>query len=147
MVGPLLPRRERRVFTDSSAYLALLDRRDEHHAEATGILQQLARMRFRPYTTNAVIIEAHALILSTMGREVATRFLREMERGTTTIIRARAADEARARAIIYAYTDKDFSFTDALSFAVMEWLGITRAFTFDRDFAQYGFSVVAPQQL
>jgi uncharacterized protein len=140
----ILPRRERRAFTDSSAYLAVLDRRDEHHAAALAILGQLARERFRSFSTTAVIIEAHALILSTMGRAVATRFLQDMERGSTTIIRVRAADEARARAIIYRYTDKDFSFTDAISFAVMERLGITRAFTFDHDFAQYGFTVLAP---
>ena len=144
MAAALLSQRERRVFSDSSAYLALLDRRDEHHAAAVAILEQLVRARFRPYTTNVVVIETHALILSSMGRTVATQFLRDMERGTTTIIRARASDEIRARAIIYRYADKDFSFTDAISFVVMERLGITRAFTFDDDFTQYGLTVLTP---
>jgi predicted nucleic acid-binding protein len=39
---PPLPLRERRVFVDSSAYLALLDADDEHHSDATQILNQLA---------------------------------------------------------------------------------------------------------
>jgi hypothetical protein len=42
-----LPLRERRVFVDSSAYLALRDRTDEHHEEAVAILRALARLRFR----------------------------------------------------------------------------------------------------
>jgi len=63
------------------------------------------------------------------------------------VVRARAADEVRARHIIYQYDDKAFSMTDAISFAVMERLHITRAFTFDRHFAQYGFTVLTPDLL
>jgi uncharacterized protein len=52
------------------------------------------------------------------------------------------ADVERAKAIIYQYDDRDFSLTDATSFAVMERLRIPTAFTFDRHFAQYGFTVL-----
>ena len=38
------PLRERRIFVDSSSYLALLDRDDEHHDEAIEILQALAML-------------------------------------------------------------------------------------------------------
>lgn len=137
-------RRDRSVFTDSSAYLALIDHRDEHHADAIAILRRLAAERARLYTASTIVIEAHALILSTMGRDAATRFLRQMERSTIVVVRARATDEARGRAILYTYADKEWSYTDAISFAVMERLGIARAFTFDRDFAQYGWTVLRP---
>jgi predicted nucleic acid-binding protein len=46
-------------------------------------------------------------------------------------------DEARAREIIAAYHDKDFSYCDAASFAVMERLGLPRALAFDIHFRQY----------
>ncbi|SHF68103.1 PIN domain-containing protein [Desulfofundulus australicus DSM 11792] len=46
------------------------------------------------------------------------------------------------REIIKKYRDKDFSFTDATSFAVMYRYGINLAFTFDRHFKQYGFETV-----
>jgi predicted nucleic acid-binding protein len=65
-----------------------------------------------------------------------------MEESPTTLVWVTPADVARARTIIYQYTDKDFSLTDATSFAVMERLGLRLAFTFDRDFAQYGFTVL-----
>lgn len=139
--------RERRVFVDSSAYLALLDRDDEHHTESIKILHLLAAQRYRQFTSNVLVVEGHALILSTLGTAVGQAFLRGLEASSTTVIRVRASDEERARDIVYRYTDKDFSLADAISFVVMERLQITRAFTFDRHFAQYGFTVVTPKTL
>ncbi len=139
---PLPPLRERRVFVDSSVYLALLDEDDEHHRHATQILNQLANARYRQFTTNVLLIESHALILSVLGRAQAAQFLTDMQESHTVIVRVRASDEARAKHILFQYADKDFSFADAISFAVMERLGIRLAFTFDRDFAQYGFTVL-----
>jgi predicted nucleic acid-binding protein len=139
---PLPPLRERRVFVDSSVYLALLDQDDEHHHPATQIVHQLAQARYRQFTTNILLIESHALILSVLGRAQAARFLKDMEESNTVVIRVRASDEARAKQILFQYEDKDFSFADATSFAVMERFAIRLAFTFDRDFAQYGFTVL-----
>ena len=140
-----LPLRERRVFVDSSAYLALLDVDDEHHREAREIIQELAQARYRQFTTNVLLIESHALILSVLGRGRAAQFLKDMEESNTVVIRARAADEERAKQILFQYTDKDFSFADCISFAVMERLALRLAFSFDRDFAQYGFTVLPIQ--
>src|SRR5919202_4171582 len=140
-----LPLRERRGFVDSSAYLALLDTDDEHHRAAIATIQELAESRYRQFTTNVLLIESHALILSVLGRDRAAQFLQDMAESNTVVIRVRAADEERAKQILFQYTDKDFSFADALSFTVMERLGIRLAFTFDRDFAQYGFTVLPVQ--
>jgi predicted nucleic acid-binding protein len=42
------------------------------------------------------------------------------------------------------YDDKAFSLTDATSFGVMERLGTSQAFTFDRNFLQYGIPPLSP---
>jgi uncharacterized protein len=139
---PPLGLRERRVFVDSSVYLALLDVDDEHHSQATQLVHQLAQQRYRQFITNVLLIESHALILSVLGRRQAAQFLKDMEESKTVIIRVRATDEERAKQILFQYDDKDFSFADAISFAVMERLDIRLAFTFDRDFAQYGLTVL-----
>jgi predicted nucleic acid-binding protein len=55
-------------------------------------------------------------------------------------------DEVRAREIIFRYVDKDFSYVDATSFAVMERLGIEEALTLDNHFRQYGWRVL-PERL
>jgi predicted nucleic acid-binding protein len=140
----VIPRssRERRAFVDSSAYLALLDSDDDHHREAATILSRLIDGRYRLYTTNSVVIEAHALILSTLGIARASSFLRDIENSRMVVVRTRASDERLAQEVIFRYDDKRFSFTDAISFVVMERLGIAYAFSFDRNFAQYGLQLL-----
>lgn len=141
---PTVPRqlRERRVFVASSAYLALLDEDDDHYSEAVAVLNRLADQRFRQIPTNIVLIEAHALILSNLGIRRASQFLRDMGDSSTVVVRGRASDEYRAKQILFQYADKDFSFTDAISFALMERLRIPYAFTFERHFAHYGFESI-----
>ncbi len=60
------------------------------------------------------------------------------------IVRVSQRDEQQAQAIILRYDDKNFSYTDATSFAVMERLRIGPAFTFDHNFAQYGIEMIGP---
>src|SRR5919197_1849003 len=100
---PPLPLRERRVFVDSSAYLALLDTDDEHHKEAIDTVQELAEARYRQFPTNVLLIESHALILSVLGRDRAAQFLQDMQESNTVVIRARAADEERAKQILFPH--------------------------------------------
>lgn len=44
--------------------------------------------------------------------------------------------------IFDTYADKDFSFVDCSSFAIMKERGIQKAFTFDRHFQQFGFTIL-----
>ena len=100
-------------------------------------------------TTNWIIAETHALVLTRLGRARALQMLEQFDvdagSGQMITIGIERDDELQARAIIRRYDDKDFSLTDATSFAVMERLGIPTAFTFDRNFAQYGLDVLSPQ--
>jgi predicted nucleic acid-binding protein len=141
------PLRQRRVFVDASAYLAILDEDDAHYAEAAEILPWLAANSFRQFTTNIIIIETYSLVLSALGTSEARKFLRDMSDSHTIVVRANARDEERAKAILFKYIDKDFSFVDAISFAVMERLNISSAFAFDRHFAQYGFAIVTAKKI
>lgn len=59
------------------------------------------------------------------------------------VLRVREDDEATGLAIIRRYRDKEFSMTDATSFAVMERLRLHWAFSFDSDFRQYGWNIFA----
>ncbi|MFN8531920.1 MAG: PIN domain-containing protein [Dehalococcoidia bacterium] len=137
----------RRVLVDTSAYFMLSDADQAQHAVAASLITQLGDQRWRLFTTNFILAETHALFLARLGRSFAWRILTEIDQSATVLVRVSAADERRAREILRRYTDKDFSYTDATSFAVMERLRIPAAFTYDRDFAQYGFPPLVLDQL
>jgi uncharacterized protein len=132
----------RRVLIDSAAYYAILDQQERTHPQAATVLNRLAVERWRLFTTNFIMAEAHALILGRLGYYHATRFLRQFEAGATIVLRVRQADEERARQVIYQYHDKSFSMTDATSFVLMERHRISVAFTFDHNFVQYGYQTL-----
>lgn len=131
-----------RLLVDSSAYFALLDRDDSYHSQALAIQSRLIVEGWRLFTTSFVLAETHALLLNRLSQHIATAFLRNLEQATTTLVWVTRADVQRAKEIIYQYDDKDFSLTDATSFAIMERLGITTAFTFDQHFTQYGLTIL-----
>ena len=129
------------VFVDTSGIAAAMNAKDRHHEAAKQIFLRLAEEQCVLVVTNYVRAETHGLLVQRAGREVALRFL---EDGSWAVERVEPEDEERALQILRQYRDKDFSFTDATSFAVMERLGITQAVSFDRHFRQYGWRVLEP---
>jgi uncharacterized protein len=107
-------------------------------------LRSLGTARSDLITTNFIRAEAHTLCLVRDGRITALRLLDTLEQGGFRIVNVTPADEQLASVIIRRYADKNFSFTDATSFSVMDRLHIRTAFAFDENFEQYGLSVLAP---
>ena len=136
---------DRRVFIDTSACYAAADQRDADHAAVANTMQRLIADRRMPITTNAVLFELHGLMLNRISREVGRATLVAL-RASQTIVRVRERDERRAEQILTRYDDKDFSITDALSFAVMERLHIRTAFSLDRHFIQYGWQTISMEE-
>lgn len=131
-----------RVFVDASAFIALGVTRDQFHQEALSIRLRLTRAGSALFTTNFILAEVHAMLVSRRGAVPAIRYLRDIDRSSVTVVRVREDDESKARDTLERYSDKTFSLTDALSFVVMESLGIATAFSFDSDFTQYGFTTL-----
>jgi len=134
------------VLVDSSAFFAIVDDSDAHHRDAEDILDHLTRAGAKLVTTNFVLAETNALIIARTRRaDIALSFLTSTYASEfIELVRVTETDEQRALAILAKYQDKLFSFTDALSFAVMERMEITHAFSFDNDFTQYGFITLTP---
>jgi uncharacterized protein len=135
----------RNVFVDTSFYVAFVYPKDANHREALTIARELATNRVGLTTTNVVATETHGLVLARAGRDAALRTLQQIYATRELLIRIDDADEGRAMEILAQYDDKDFSFADATSFAVMERLGIDTAVAFDRHFAQFGWQVLSSE--
>lgn len=130
----------KRVFVDSGGFFALLAREDRFHERARTLFQRANSENWRLVTTNAVVIETYALILTRAynGRQNAIGFLDMMMTDAYQIERIRKGDEEAAIRLVRGHQDKSYSLCDALSFVVMERLGIHEAIAFDRHFHEYG---------
>ena len=78
-----------------------------------------------------------------IGHQEAIVFLESMT--TSPRIRKIYSDrvlEEKAEDILRKYQDQDFSYTDAVSFAVMKHYEIRQAFSFDEHFITAGFILI-----
>jgi uncharacterized protein len=131
----------KRVFVDTGGFVALLVAEDHMHERATALFKTASLDRWTLVTTNAVLIETHAVLLTRArdGRRVALSFVDAVQSSPALLVeRISSDDETRAVALIRGHTDKSYSFCDALSFVVMDRLGIAEAIAFDRHFREYG---------
>ena len=58
------------------------------------------------------------------------------------LVRGTAGDEQQAWKLFQARSDKDYSYTDCVSFVMMQRLGVTTAAALDEDFSREGFEAL-----
>lgn len=129
-----------KVLVDSGAVFALLCRNDANHSAARAALRQMQKRRALPLLTNYIVAEAHALLNARLGPDAARMWVRN---NIWPVERAGEEDEKRAREILLTGRGGDCTLTDAVSFAMMERLGIDAAFTFDENYARCGYRVLS----
>lgn len=130
----------RAVFVDTSAWYALTDAGDVHHAQAAYHLRRLFTERRALVTTNFVVSETYTLLRVRLGHIIAQDFLRRSrESASTRRVFVTEAWEEAAEELLVRYDDQDFSYVDATSFVAMQRLKLQEALAFDRHFALLGF--------
>lgn len=131
------------IFVDTGGWIAISDTADHYHAPASAFYRRISRERRRLVSTNLVVAETYRLVLYTAGYRSAIRFLAAIERGVEVdrlrLVYSSPDVEVDARQILRQYDDQTFSYTDAVSFAVMRALGLADAFAFDKHFSTMGF--------
>jgi predicted nucleic acid-binding protein len=117
-----------------------MDERDQWRQDAMREMASLKAQRRSLVTTNWVLAETYTGLVDRIARGAIAR-LRAMVEGST-LVRViwidRLLEELAWRKFLQ-YDDKDVSMVDCTSFVVMEQLGLSTAFTFDRHFLQVGF--------
>ncbi|MBI2028836.1 PIN domain-containing protein [Candidatus Gottesmanbacteria bacterium] len=130
------------IFVDSSMWKTLVDPKDDFYQKASKIWERLKQENVRLLTTNYILDEAFTLIRARCGIN-SVKLLRDnlvSDWKAVKIIRVLTIDEGKA----WNWFLKDWSnlsFTDCVSFAVMERLALKRVATFDQHFARAGFKI------
>jgi predicted nucleic acid-binding protein len=132
------------VFVDTSAWYPLLLRKHPDHARLAAQLRTLVKRGQRVVTTNLIVAETHALVMRRVGADSALTFVQTVRQPPNVVVHSTADLETTAvHSWLERYGDHDFSFTDAVSFAVMTERGIDAAMTLDHHFEVAGFRMLA----
>lgn len=122
------------TFVDSGAWIALFVEVDLHYLAAN---EWLANNSDRLVTSDYVVDEVLTLINARYRRQTALQVGEALvEQRMAGLVFLTEDDFSRAWGIFRSHNDKGWSFTDCTSYALMQRLGITRAFAFDRHFSQ-----------
>jgi predicted nucleic acid-binding protein len=138
-----------KVFLDTGAFLALADEDDRYHIAAKSAYTELLQSKTQLLTSNFVLSETYTLIRSRVGHRDATEFMRSLDQTGIRVLHVGQSIEQTAKTIFARYDDKDFSFVDCTSFALIDHHRLDHAFAFDGHFRQYRFKrnvVVLPTE-
>jgi predicted nucleic acid-binding protein len=129
-------------FVDTSFWVALFFDGDANHAAA----RQLWEARPGPLLcTNHVLGETWTFTRRRRGHADAVRVI-DAVRGSrqVTVLRVDQASEDQAWEWLRRHDEREYSFVDATSFAVMRRRRLRQALAFDGDFAAAGFIEARP---
>lgn len=131
----------RRIFLDSSALVAMADRRDPDHAAVTSFIQAI-KDQTSLISTDYVLDEAVTVVKRRYGYQSAVRLGRRLRASDFCRYHVLTPeDEAATWAIFEKYDDKAWSYTDCSCLAVMQRLNITEVLSLDSHFRQIGVQV------
>jgi predicted nucleic acid-binding protein len=132
-----------RVFVDTSAFVALRNRREQEHETARAALAALVAERASLFTSNYVFAETYTALLVRVGRREALEWGRRFRAGNAVeLVRIDDSLEEDAWSLLESHADKTWSYVDASSFALMERERVSTALAFDRHFSQRGLTVL-----
>ncbi len=129
------------VFVDTSAFYALMDSSDKHHAEAAALWTSLIKENSRLLTTNYVVLETMALLQNRLGFDAASLWYGDV----LSVVEVLWANEYLHRLSFELWLSlgkRKLSLVDCVSFVAMRQRRSDRAFCFDRHFADEGFGIV-----
>ena len=128
-----------RVFIDTSAFYALLDRDDVNHEKARSAWVELLNVDNSLVTSNYVMVETFALLQNRLGVK-AVRGFQEDILPLINIDFVAPEIHRSGIAVLLSASKRHLSLVDCVSFETMRARGIKIAFTFDSHFQEQGFT-------
>jgi len=135
----------KKIFVDTSAWIALADRDDRNHLKAVNTHVQYLEARAKYVISNLVLFETITRLRYNLSHPAALKFKKEMDSaiqcGDLQIVwvDSELADEAWN--IFARYKDHKFSFVDCTSFVIARREKVEEVFAFDDDFRVMRFNI------
>jgi predicted nucleic acid-binding protein len=130
-----------RIFVDTSAFYAFLDRDDKNHQKGKRAWSEIIEGYYTLITSNYILVETLALLQSRLGLQAVRGFQEDV--APILKVEIVTADMHRAgTAALLSAGRRGLSLVDCVSFEVMRDLGIKLAFTFDAHFKEQGFDMI-----
>jgi predicted nucleic acid-binding protein len=130
-----------RIFTDTSAFYALLDLDDRNHQKGQRAWMKILGEESAVVTSNYILVEIFALLQGRLGMEAVRRFQEDVVPILQVEFVTPEIHRAGMSALLLAGR-RGLSLVDCVSFELMRELGIKIAFTFDSHFKEQGFTTV-----
>jgi uncharacterized protein len=126
------------IFVDTSFWIGLGMPGDRHHRDASTIFGRLDGVSL--VTTNHVRGETWTFLRRRSGHAAAVDFLDRLDRTPRVRVEfVTPALEQEALRWLREHDEREYSFVDATSFALMRSLRMRETLAFDGDFAAAGF--------
>ena len=133
----------KRIFADTSYWIALFNPRDELHARAVAAAQSYSEDQI---VTSEMVLVEFLNGFSERGprlRPAASKAVRTLRSSpNVTVVPQTSHQFEKALSRYEERIDKDWSLTDCASFLIMEAEGTGSALTHDQHFAQAGFQTL-----
>lgn len=131
------------AFADTSFYIALANPRDRRHGDA---LQASRLWEHKVITTEYVLLELANYFRGPHDRSLFIQLLRALRDDDDTMIVPASPTLFDEGLQIYCNrSDKQWSLTDGISFAVMQARALTNALACDHHFEQAGYCLLLPR--
>ncbi len=130
-----------KVFIDTSAFYALMDRSDSYHQSASKLWARFLDKDYYLKTSNYVTVETLALLQNRLGFEAADLWSRDI----LGIVETLWIDEVLhnlAFEIWFSLGRRKLSLVVCASFVIMRHDKMEKVFGFDKHFTDHGFEVL-----
>jgi len=124
------------VFIDTGAFLAYRNKKDKYHKVADRLFREALKGKFgQLYTSDYIYDEALTLAITrTRNISVAMDIAQVIQSPRIKMIFVYAGLLERSTRIFKQYSERNLSFTDAVSMEIMSEFGIIKYFGFDGHF-------------
>ncbi|NEO85242.1 MAG: type II toxin-antitoxin system VapC family toxin [Spirulina sp. SIO3F2] len=126
-----------RIFLDTSYVIALVNERDQYHAQAQVLSEQYEMADF--LVTEAIFLEIGNALCRGLKQEAISVIQYFWDAAEVEIITLTPELLLEGFALYQKYQDKEWSLVDCISFVVMRQQGVQNVLTFDHHFEQAGF--------